>query len=655
MVNIRNFRILFPSADNQLPDGEFAGYVGEHNATQLEITPPKEMTDCADIATYRIAFELTNCRAVHSDAIPKAASIAMLLPSQITSSKVIAVQLEGYSSDNNLVAKSAKVVKIKFHPSVCGVETGANNEPFGIVADVTANTKARHTHKNADVLDGLSDGGGTLQYNGKPISGVTTDSALSDKSENPVQNRVVKAEFDKTQKNISDNLKGILNNASSIEGLSKKVPTNTDILNRFSYGGALLYNGCPIGEIPTKTIELLYGEDGLGIEAGADRNCRLYQWQGYENEIPAGTKIETIEFLVDGKWIDIHSMAELDFVSYSLNLYKTIPWNEMGANLFCVWYPTNKLGQLISNYSVEKIRFTYVMPKISFYVDGNPHHVEYTDIKGMVQLPEEPEKDGHTFTGWSAEGSEDLVEFPYTVGGEDVYLYAEWALNEVSIAFKKRFNSFEYEYIHEGVYKYGESLVPPEFEVPEGHIFCGWIDVYALPMSNLEDYRVFPDVLYEEFRIPSIVPDSAKKGDYIEYVPLCFEGGYIEAEEGYNDSANIWFRWKGNGTWIVGVGGEGSLDQSKVNERPWIDGDTATMPHYLMYGHGITEITDALCSSGVYLPSTLKKIYANAFKNNSPDIYFSGTEEQWAAVEIETDNDGIANSTIYFNQPKITI
>lgn len=171
----------------------------------------------------------------------------------------------------------------------------------------------------------------------------------------------------------------------------------------------------------TKTIELSINEDGFGIETGSDRNCRFYQWTGMGGkEIPEGTRIETIEFLVDGKWIDIHSMNELDYTSYSLNLNKVIPWDEMGANLFCVWYPTNKLGQLISSYSVDKIRLTYVMPKYVFYADGKLFHVEHCNLNGVGHLPPtEPQKDGYTFAGWSVEGSTDIEEFPQTYVTED--------------------------------------------------------------------------------------------------------------------------------------------------------------------------------------------------------------------------------------------
>lgn len=829
-----------------LPDGEFAGYIGEHNATLLEITPPKEMSDCEKISAYKIAFELTNCRSVHSDEIAKAPSISMYLPSQITSSRIIAVQLEGYSTDGSLIAKSEKAVKIRFAPSVHGVETGYDNgKPFNTATEIKENTKARHTHKNINVINGLSDNDGILRYNGKPV-GSAADSALSDKSENPVQNKVVKAEFDKTAKNISENKDSIEANTDAIGNLAKKVPKNTDILNRFGYGGTLLYNGRPIGEIPTKTIELSINEDGFGFEIDTDRNCRFFQWLGMGgNEIPAGTQIETIEFWVNEKWIDIHSMAELDYTSYSLNLHQIIPWEEMDANLFCVWYPTNQLGQLISNYAVDKIRLTYVMPKMSFYVDGNLHHIEYAELGGTVQLPDAPEKDGHTFTGWSVEGSEELIEFPYTLGGSDInlvanfratpytatfcadgetvgtvnyiagetiapdiptktgyefagwepalpdtmpaentsynatwqaktfdavftvdgkvyetvpavfgekitlpdvpsktgysfvgwnpapgrmdkegktseamwkvrqvnvyfmddtdvlqkitadyntqinaieqpskqyytfvgwklsgktvrfpitvgendiYIHAEWIRNTVSIEFYKSFCDSYAGSLDTVVYNCGDPLIPPEYPAEEGYVFVGWVDSFMLSGTN--NPAEFDDAFFDAYRLPEIVPDSNDVGDYLAYYPLYFKGGYIEAEEGYNDSDNVWGYQEYQSRYNIFVGGSGSLERNVKNNKPWYDIDSSQLLYglWMIFGHGITEITDIpYATLYVYLPSTIKKIHPDAFASGVSEVYYEGTEEQWAEIEIGENNPDFANAAIYFNQSKITI
>ncbi|MBR3819069.1 MAG: hypothetical protein IKJ41_07955 [Clostridia bacterium] len=159
---MRIFRINYNEAGNLLPDGSVLGNQGEHNATLLTVTPPDEMTENEKITSYRIAFELTNCRAVHSESIAKADVISLPLFSQITSSETVAVQLEGYDENGDVIVKSPKIKKLKFNPSVCGVEIPLSDSPNSMAAEVTANTAFRNNFKE--------DEKGNLTYKGQPIT-----------------------------------------------------------------------------------------------------------------------------------------------------------------------------------------------------------------------------------------------------------------------------------------------------------------------------------------------------------------------------------------------------------------------------------------------------------------------------------------------------
>lgn len=170
MVNIRKFNIDF-TAENILPDGSVTGYQGEHNATTLSIVPPDEMTNCEDIVAYKVAFELNNCRHTRSELLEKTSPVTVLLSSQITSSKEISVQLEGYGEDGNLLVKSPKVEKLIFEDSVGGVCVDFDGQS-GTASDITANTLARHIHENAEVLNNLAENeNGNLTYKGEEIKG----------------------------------------------------------------------------------------------------------------------------------------------------------------------------------------------------------------------------------------------------------------------------------------------------------------------------------------------------------------------------------------------------------------------------------------------------------------------------------------------------
>jgi hypothetical protein len=141
-----------------------AGIVGEHNATELIITPPAIMPD---EAVYRLCFEPGGV----SEIISKRSdgTLAYPLPAAVTATAFCCVTLIGYIG-NEQVYKS-RMVQLHF----CRAADGDNDidpQQPGIVAEVNQNTAARHSHDNKSVIDLLTaDDTGTLLYDGKVIGG----------------------------------------------------------------------------------------------------------------------------------------------------------------------------------------------------------------------------------------------------------------------------------------------------------------------------------------------------------------------------------------------------------------------------------------------------------------------------------------------------
>lgn len=107
---------------------------------------------------------------VRSAMVPKSAKVSVPLWRQATGSPKAKLQLEAYDDVGNLLIKSP-VAEVEFLPSVNGVNHVSDTSNPSIVADIAANTAARHTHENADVLNKLGDSGGSLTYDGKPVGG----------------------------------------------------------------------------------------------------------------------------------------------------------------------------------------------------------------------------------------------------------------------------------------------------------------------------------------------------------------------------------------------------------------------------------------------------------------------------------------------------
>lgn len=169
---MRTLRIDF-TAENMLPDGNLAGRMGEHNATDLIITPPAEMAQCEEIVNYVAAF-VTEGKIIRTDFYPKAEQITVSLCSQLTQDHSLSLQLEAYDGTGGLVVKSPIVSELRLLPSAGGDEEEFDGESGGMVSQINLNTLSRHNHANSDVLDKFSEENGKLTFNGTPVSSVKT-------------------------------------------------------------------------------------------------------------------------------------------------------------------------------------------------------------------------------------------------------------------------------------------------------------------------------------------------------------------------------------------------------------------------------------------------------------------------------------------------
>lgn len=139
------------------------GVIGEHNATELVITPPSVMPDGAE---YRLCFNPGGLSELLSPSDNK--TIAYPLPAVVTSSAYCCVTLVGYVNDEQIY--KSRMVRLHFSQSADG-DIQIDPQKPGIVDEINANTKARHSHSNKDILDKFGETDGSPTYNGEPIGG----------------------------------------------------------------------------------------------------------------------------------------------------------------------------------------------------------------------------------------------------------------------------------------------------------------------------------------------------------------------------------------------------------------------------------------------------------------------------------------------------
>ena len=167
------------TADVPIAPGTVLGRQGENNATALLIKIPAEMLNNEAVELISLAAQIGAGYVARSELIAKAETITVKLDSRMTTVNSLSIQLEGYDSTKSLLVKSAKIDNLIFEKSVTG-ETPELEGNAGVIADIAANTSARHTHENAETLNKLGDSNGSLTYDGKAVGGRQTATVTLD-------------------------------------------------------------------------------------------------------------------------------------------------------------------------------------------------------------------------------------------------------------------------------------------------------------------------------------------------------------------------------------------------------------------------------------------------------------------------------------------
>ena len=171
---MREFIIDF-TADVPIVPGTVIGRQGENNATALKIKIPDEILNNEAVELISLAAQIGAGHVARSELIAKAETVTVKLDSRMTAVNSLSVQLEGYDTAKSLLVKSAKLDNLIFDKSVTG-EAPEIESNAGVIADIAANTSARHTHENAETLNKFGDSNGSLTYDGKAVGGLVLKS-----------------------------------------------------------------------------------------------------------------------------------------------------------------------------------------------------------------------------------------------------------------------------------------------------------------------------------------------------------------------------------------------------------------------------------------------------------------------------------------------
>ena len=148
---------------------------------------------------------------------------------------------------------------------------------------------------------------------------------------------------------------------------------------------------------------------------------------------------------------------------------------------------------------------------LTFTVDGEVFHTEALAHKAVVTMPEAPEKEGHTFSGWDRTLS--------TMPAEDVIISGTFAINSYLVTFK-----VGDEVVSSESMEYGASIVAPEAPEREGYTFNGWGEVDATVPAH--------DVTYEgRYSVNSYLLTFVVDGETVQSDSIAYGTAIVLSEE----------------------------------------------------------------------------------------------------------------------------
>ncbi len=108
--------------------------------------------------------------------------------------------------------------------------------------------------------------------------------------------------------------------------------------------------------------------------------------------------------------------------------------------------------------------FTINKYKLSYQLDGAEYKVTEIEFGATITEEADPEKEGHTFSGWS--------DIPETMPAHDVTVIGTFTINKYKLTYL--LNGAEYKVVE---IEFGATITEEAVSEKEGHTFSGWSDI----------------------------------------------------------------------------------------------------------------------------------------------------------------------------------
>lgn len=270
------------------------------------------------------------------------------------------------------------------------------------------------------------------------------------------------------------------------------------------------------GEV-VKRESLVAGATITPPEAPAKEGHTFAGWGDIPATMPAkdmvfvGTytvnKYEVV-FVIEGE------VVAKDSVAYGASL--TIPDVDEREGYSIVW-PELPATMPARDITIEG-KYVVNTYTLVYKVDGEIYKTYDIEYNAAITAEPAPEKEGHTFSGWS--------EIPETMPANDITIVGTYTTNKYLITF-----IIDGEVIVSDSLEYGSTIVIPEAPEKEGHTFSGWGEVAeVMPAHDLTYEGAYTANTYKVYYY---VGDELVHTEEVVYGDSIPEYVYKPAEEGY--------------------------------------------------------------------------------------------------------------------------
>ena len=161
---------------------------------------------------------------------------------------------------------------------------------------------------------------------------------------------------------------------------------------------------------------------------------------------------------------------------------------------------------------------------LTYKVDDKIYKTEEIKYGSLINQEAEPTKTGHTFSGWS--------DIPATMPANDLTITGAFKINKYKL--KYVVDGQEYKTVK---VEYNSTIAPETLPTKEGHTFSGWTEIPEKMPAN--DLIITGTFTKNKYQITYIVDGKKYASDYVEY-DSSITPPEIEAREGFSFAWDIY-------------------------------------------------------------------------------------------------------------------